>query len=319
VPGRAVTAGVCVGLTLLVLLVFAQVGNFDFVLLDDDLHVFENPHVNTGLTAQNVAWAFGVHGPGQWHPLAYLQHQFVYEYFGADARPHHLVNLAFHAASVVILLLALRKMTGRLWPSAFVAAVFGLHPLSVESVAWICERRDVMCGFFWMLTLWAYAGYARRGGGLRYFSVALCCALALMSKPMAVTLPCVLLLLDFWPLRRTQFWTSPADDNVTDALPPCPSRSLRLLIVEKIPLLGLSAVSSILSILSHQEAIVSFDAIPLHVRVANGLVAYMVYLRKMIWPTDLCVWYPHPTTQPLPGYRYSTYGFRLARTYNLSP
>ena len=298
VPGRADTAVVCVGLTLLVLLVFAEVGNFDFVSLDDPVHVYENPHVHTGLNVQNVAWAFGTHTPGQWHPLAYVSHQFVYEYFGSDARPHHLVSLAFHVASVVVLLLALRKMTGRLWPSAIVAAMFALHPLNVEPVAWICERRDVMCGLFWMLTLWAYAGYAQRGGRLRYFSVVLCCALALMSKPMAVTLPCVLLLLDLWPLRRTQFWTSPAADNVAGVLRACPPRSTWHLVLEKVPLLGLAAVSSVLSILSHRDAVVPFDVIPFHVRVAHTSVAYVVYLRKMIWPTDLCVWYPHPALQP---------------------
>jgi len=288
---------VCSVLALLVLLVFAQVGNFEFVNLDDNVHVYENPHVRTGLTAENVAWAFGLHGPGQWHPLAYLSHQWVYECFGEAPRPHHIVNLAFHVVSVLVLLLALRKMTGRLWPSAFVAAIFGLHPLSVEPVAWICERRDVMCGFFWMLTLWAYAGYARRGGTWRYISVALCCLLALMSKPMAVTLPCVLLLLDFWPLRRTPFRTRFADEQMTTAVAACPPRSFLFLALEKLPLLGLSLVCGVLSILCHKLAIISLDSIPLHVRVMNGLLAAIVYLRKMVWPADLCVWYPHPALQ----------------------
>jgi tetratricopeptide (TPR) repeat protein len=285
-------------LTLLVLLVFAQVGNFDFVNLDDDIYVYDNPHVHTGLTAENVVWAFGVHGPAQWHPLAYISHQLVYETLGANARPHHFANLAFHLASVLLLFLALRKMTGRLWPSALVAAMFGLHPLNVEPVAWICERRDVMCALFWMLTLWVYAGYARRGGALRYTSVALCCALALMSKPMAVTLPFALLLLDLWPLRRTSLGTCSPKDPLAQDLPACPPRSLSFLVWEKLPLLGLAVIASVLSILSHRSAVIAFDTVPLHVRVANGLVAYAVYLRKMIWPRDLCAWYPHPASQP---------------------
>jgi len=280
-----------------ILLVFAKVGNFDFVSLDDDVHVYKNDHVTSGLTAQNVRWAFGLHGPGQWHPLAYMSHQFVYEYFGASPRPHHLVNLAFHLGSTIFLLLALRNMTQQLWPSALVATLFALHPLQVESVAWVCERRDVMFAFFWMVTLWVYAGYAKRGGLWRYLGVVLFCALAMMSKPMAVTLPCALLLLDIWPLKRVQLRIprTSADGDKTETL--APRRAWKVVLIEKIPLLALSVLASILSILSHEMAIVSFQVIPIHVRIANALIAYVVYLRKFIWPSDLAVWYPHPVTQ----------------------
>ena len=292
------TAGLCLVLIVVTVLVYARVGGFDFIDLDDNEHVYKNRHVVTGLNRSNIAWAFGIHGPGQWHPLAWLSHQLVCTAFGLDAGAHHVVNLAFHVASVVVLLLALKRLTGALWPSAFVAALFALHPLPGESVAWVCERRDVMCGLFWMLTLWAYGAYAQRGGLGRYGLVAVCLVSALMSKPMAVTLPCVLLLLDYWPLARMGRAASDRANPsslVGKDQPRTRLRSVSFLVMEKVPLLALSIIAGVLTILCHAFALAPLEVFTLPMRVSTAVLAYTSYLRKMVWPVDLAVFYPHRT------------------------
>ncbi len=284
------------------LAVFAGVAGHEFVNFDDDVHVYRNQHVFRGLSDENLKWAFGVHGPSQWHPLAWLSHQLDCHIFGADnaaAGKHHLVSLLLHTANVLLLFEFLRRATGRLWPSALTAALFGVHPLSVESVAWISERRDVLSTLFWMLTLLAYLGYARHGGAWRYLLVAGCLALGLMAKPMLVTLPCVLLLLDFWPLGRWRPWMRPESVDGLSATG-CPVQGLRWLVWEKIPLLGLSAVSGVLTVLCQREvgAIHSVDAYPVGARLGNTLLSYGIYLRKMLWPADLSICYQSSITPP---------------------
>jgi hypothetical protein len=263
-------------LVLLVLAVFLQVGNHSFVNFDDPQYVYENPHVQRGLTKESLAWAFTSTGQANWHPLTWLSHMTDVELFGLDAGWHHRVSVLFHLLNTVLLFLVLQRMTGGLWQSAFVAGLFGVHPLHVESVAWVAERKDVLSAFFWMLSLWAYAAYAERKGAARYGLVVSFFFLGLLSKPMVVTLPFVLLLLDYWPLGRM-------------------NRFLDLL-AEKAPLFLLSVGSCAATYAAQQRegAIPPADLFPLAVRVANAVVSYVRYLGKTVWPASLTVFYPHP-------------------------
>jgi hypothetical protein len=195
----------CLVLAVVVLVVYAQVLGHDFVSYDDPDYVSQNPHVRGGLTRGNVVWAFSAGHAGNWHPLTWLSHMLDVQLFGMNPGPHHLTNVVLHAASALLLFLVLNRMTGAFWQSAFVVALFALHPLRVESVAWLAERKDALSTFFWMLTLWFYARYVEQPDIKRYLTVLGTFALGLMAKPMLVTLPFVLFLLDFWPLGRTPF------------------------------------------------------------------------------------------------------------------
>lgn len=287
-PARRATLAAAIGIVLATLAVYGQTAGHGFVSLDDPRYVSQNPHVARGLGVDGLAWAFTTGEASNWHPLTWVSHLLDATLFGVeDAGPHHLVNVALHATASVLLLFALVRMTRDLGASAFVAALFALHPLHVESVAWVSERKDVLSGVFWMLTMLAYARYAERPDGLRYATVALCLALGLLAKPVLVTLPCVLLLLDHWPLER---WRSRHD--------------LRRLVVEKLPLLGLAAVSSIVTFSVQRGAMEQLAHVPLAHRTANAVVAYAVYLRKLVWPRDLAPFYPHPFRpgqEPLSG------------------
>jgi hypothetical protein len=275
-------------LAVVTLVLYAQVSVFGFINLDDPDYVYNNEYVQSGLTVSNTVWAFTLHGPGQWHPLTWISHQLDCQLFQLDAGMHHLVNAWFHVANTVLLFLVLRKMTASLFPSFLVAALFGWHPLSVESVAWVSERRDVLSTLFWLLTLYAYVGYARVGGWRAYGWVMLMLACGLMSKPMVVTLPCALLLLDGWPLRR---WNRIADAESTR-----PSRGLGYLVGEKLPLLALSLIASVFTFLIQvqEQAVGTLDGYPVMTRLGNAVVSYATYLRKMVWPHDLTFFYPYP-------------------------
>jgi protein O-mannosyl-transferase len=268
---------VALALAVVTLAVYAPVHGYGFVDYDDDEYVFRNPHVQAGLDAESVAWAFTSMEAANWHPLTWLSHMLDCQLFGLDPAGHHLVSVALHAANAVLLFLALSSLTGRLWPSALVAALFALHPLNVESVAWIAERKNLLCTFFWMLTLCAYGRYARRPGPAWYAAVVATTALALLSKPMAVTLPLVLLLLDFWPLRRLSRATA-----------------VRLC-VEKLPLVVLAVIVSAITFQAHLRggSVVAMEAIPPRARLANALVSYLAYVFKLVWPARLGVFYPH--------------------------
>ena len=268
---------VALALAVVTLAVYAPVHGHRFVDYDDDEYVFRNPHVQAGLDAESVAWAFTTMEAANWHPLTWLSHMLDFQLFGLDPAGHHLTSLALHAANVVLLFLALASLTGRPWPSAFVAALFALHPLNVESVAWISERKNLLCTFFWMLTLGAYGRYARRPRPGWYAAVVAGTALALMSKPMAVTLPLVLLLLDFWPLGRLSRATA-----------------VRLCL-EKLPLLVLAAIVSAVTFQAHLRGgtVVAMEAIPPRARLANAVVSYLAYVFKLAWPARLGVFYPH--------------------------
>jgi Flp pilus assembly protein TadD len=253
---------------------YAPVRHHDFINVDDPQYVFDNPHVRDGLSGASVAWAFTTNHAGNWHPLTWLSHMADVEVHGLSPGGHHLSNVILHAANTVILFLALVRLTGAAGPSLVVAALFGLHPLRVESVAWIAERKDVLSGLFWMLALLAYARYAARPSSGRYLGVALACACGLMSKPSVVTLPIVLLLLDFWPLQRS---------------------GVRRLVLEKVPLLAMSAATAAITLLVQQQggAVRTFDALPLGDRLSNAVAAYVSYLWKAVWPTGLAPLYPY--------------------------
>jgi tetratricopeptide (TPR) repeat protein len=281
------------------LLVYWQVRSHDFVNLDDNLYVTENRHVQAGFTREGILWAFTSTQASNWHPLTWLSHMLDCELFGLEAWGHHLTNMLLHVINSVFLFLLFSRMTGAFWQSAFVAALFALHPLHVESVAWISERKDVLSTLFWILTMWAYVRYVTSPGAGRYLLVFLLLGLGLMAKPMLVTLPFVLLLMDYWPLGRFQTGQSGHPITRTNQNPNTASyqgsRTLSL-VWEKVPLIGLSAASSIVTYLVQHSggAIQSFTLFPLNTRVANALVAYVSYIGKMIWPRNLAVFYPHP-------------------------
>jgi tetratricopeptide (TPR) repeat protein len=279
---RWLTIGVSVFLLSLTWLVFGQTLGYDFVNYDDPRYVYQNTRITSGINLANVAWAFTHVHSENWHPLTTITHMLDCQLYGLHAGWHHFTNVLLHCLAVVLLFVALERMTSVLWRSAFVAAVFAVHPLHVESVAWIAERKDVLSAVFFMLTLLAYLHYTRAPSIGRYLTVAFVIALGLMSKPMLVTLPFVLLLLDFWPLGRFEARKSNT------------GRQLLRLILEKIPLIALSVVSSIVTFLAQRGAIGWTEELPISERISNAFVAYVIYIRQMFWPAGLAVFYPHP-------------------------
>jgi len=287
--------------TLLILSVFAvywPVANYEFVKYDDDTYVTNNRHVSTGLSWQNIRWAFAKGYAGDWHPVAYLSHMLDFQLFGANAGAHHLTNVLFHIANTLLLFGILKRMTGALWASAFVAAIFALHPLHVESVAWVAERKDVLSTLFWLLTMWAYVRYCENPKATRYFLTLLLFGLGLMAKPMLVTLPFVLFLLDYWPLERVAFGTWGGDDNSQNnkADNDAGRKSILHLLIEKVPFLGFSVVASVVTFLVERSggAMHTMEAFDLKSRFGNAIVSYVTYIIKMLWPARLAVLYPHP-------------------------
>ena len=272
---------ICIFLAVSTFAVYSQVQDHEFINYDDDKYVTNNEYVKAGFTRDSVGWALTTSYNSNWHPMTWLSHMLDAELFGPNSKGHHLTNLLFHIANVLLLFLVLLRMTGALWQSGFVAALFALHPLNVESVAWVAERKNVLSTFFWLLTMWAYIRYAQKTNLKRYSLVILFFAMGLMSKPMLVTLPFVLLLLDYWPLRRLQ------SDRRT---------AISRLVYEKIPLLVLVA-GSVVTTLTVQKmggALGSLNAFPIQERVINALVSYWLYLQKMIWPGGLAIFYAHP-------------------------
>ena len=248
-------------------MVFGQTLHHEFVNLDDEDYVYENPTVSRGLTSYGITWAFTHTYASNWHPLTWISHMLDCQLYGLNPGGHHLTSVLLHAATAILLFLVLRQMTGALWASAFVAAVFAIHPLRVESVAWVSERKDVLSGLFFMLTLAAYVRYARGTFSPgRYLMVVLCFAMGLMAKPMLVTLPFVLLLLDYWPLGRML------------------RTALRPLVVEKIPLLVLSIASCAVTIPAQGEAVAPISRVPIALRLGNAAISYVAYLGQMVFP-----------------------------------
>jgi tetratricopeptide (TPR) repeat protein len=283
--------GICAALAILVFIVYGQTLYFDFVNYDDNGYVYENPEVTAPLTLGAVARAFTHKEIGLWTPLVTISHMLDWQLYGSNAGGHHLTNVLLHLGSAILLFLILRQMTGALWRSAFVAAVFAIHPLRVESVAWIAERKDVLSGLFFMLTLGAYLRYVQRpDSGARYLVVIFLFALGLMCKPMLVTLPFVLLLLDYWPLKRL-FRPSPIDGESSKEF----SVNWRA-VLEKIPLLALSLGLCVATMLGGSETgvrVIEIDQIPFWTRMREAPVWLVTYLLQMVWPAGLAVVYTH--------------------------
>ena len=278
---------------------YFQVLDHEFIDYDDQLYVTENRQVQAGLTLEGIGWAFTTFHTGNWHPVTWLSHMLDVELYGMNPRGHHFTSLLLHTANTVLLFLVLHRMTGALWRSAAVSALFAIHPLHVESVAWVAERKDALSGFFFFLTIWAYVGYSRRGGKLRYLGVIVFYAFGLMSKPMLVTLPFVLALLDYWPLDRiTREEEKPKGEKrgISAVKPVAAGAPILWLVYEKIPLLILAAASSVVTVIAQQKggAVSSLAQVPLGARVGNALVSYVSYIGKMLWPKNLAVFYPHP-------------------------
>jgi cytochrome c-type biogenesis protein CcmH/NrfG len=276
------TIGICVILAGLTWLVFGQTLWHDFINYDDPRYVYENTKITGGLSISGIAWAFTHIHSMNWHPLTTISHMLDCQLYGLNAGWHHVTNVLLHTLAAILLFLALQQMTGAVWRSAFVAAVFAIHPLRVESVAWVAERKDVLSGVCFMLTLLAYVYYTRAPSLSRYLAVALVFVLGLMSKPMLVTLPLVLLVLDYWPLRRIGRQTSD------------PRRQLLMPVLEKIPLIALSAVSSFVTLLAQKGAVGWTEDLPILERINNAAVSYVLYIWQMFWPMNLAVFYPHP-------------------------
>jgi len=289
-------------LALTAFIAFEPVRYCDFTF-DDVPYITRNQYIRAGLTREGIAWAFAGR-ISYWHPLTWLSHMLDCQLFGINPGWHHLTNLLFHIANALLLFSLLKRMTGALWRSAFVAALFALHPLQVESVAWVSERKDVLSTLFWMLTIAAYLRYVKRLGLAWYLLALLSFALGLMAKPMVVTLPFVLLLLDYWPLGRLQPSQLANHSNgqtcKSGIAGPKGPLALRL-VAEKVPFFILSAVSIYLSFLSSQrlETMVSTELVPMKLRIANVPVSYVKYIGKIFWPQDLAVFYPFPAMVPM--------------------
>lgn len=294
-PSRLVLSCVCAVLAVAAVLPYVQVGSFGFISFDDPGYVRDNPLVNGGLRVEAIGDAFTQTREANWHPLTWLSHMLDCELFGLDPGGHHLMNVTLHALNAVLLLLALRALTGSLWRSALVAALFAVHPLRVESVAWISERKDVLSGTFWMLTLLAYAAYARAPSRARYIRVLVAFTLGLLAKPMLVTLPCVLLLLDVWPLRRTGSRSCTGAGTGTEARA-FPAATWPTLVREKswMLLIGAGVAAATLYAQHTGEAIKNTQVTELGARVLNAFSATTGYISKSLWPVDLAFFYPHP-------------------------
>lgn len=277
---------ICLGLALIVIVPFYQTMQFKFVIYDDSRYILGNKNIQAGFDRSSVSWAFTTLFAYSWHPLTWLSLMLDYKMYGTSAGGYHVTNVLIHLVNTLMLFLIFGRMTGGLWKSGFVAALFAVHPLHVESVAWVMARKDVLSAMFWLLTMAAYAYYADNPSLRRYVWVFIAFGLGLMSKPMLVTLPVVLLLLDFWPLRRFQGGAFIAGQR---------------LILEKIPLIALSAVISAITIHAQGSsgALKSFGDIGLSERMVNAVVSYGGYVAKMLWPVNLAVFYPYPTSFPI--------------------
>ena len=295
-PGQSTTTFgrselfIAFGLVAVTLTVYAQVMSHQFIILDDNRYIRENPIVNRGLTLTGIAWAFTTFHAANWHPLTWLSHMLDCQIFGLNAGGHLLVNALIHASNTLFLFLFLRRVTGAKWRSAIVAALFALHPLHVESVAWAAERKDTLSTFFGLLSLVAYARYVETTSWKHYALVAVALALGLMAKPMLVTWPFVLLLLDYWPLRRYQWQPATGTEGFIKALAP--------LVREKLPLFCLVAASMVITFIaqSHGGAVRTLVDVPVSLRLSNAIVSYAKYLFLTLWPSGLTVYYPFART-----------------------
>jgi protein O-mannosyl-transferase len=292
---------ICLTLALVTLAVFYQVHSFNFINIDDNVYVSENPNIQNGLTLNALKWAFTTGYASFWHPLTWLSLMLDQQVSGPGPAGFHITNLLLHLANTLLLFIVLKKMTNALWQSAFVAALFALHPLHVESVAWIAERKDVLSTLFWLLTMLAYAQYVKKPDIIRYLLTVLVFVLGMMAKPMLVTLPFVFLLLDYWPLNRIKHF----DKQV-----------LYRLVLEKIPFIILSAVASAIAYYVQQSAgaLPTFSGFPLKYRIYNAFISYVIYIEKLFYPAGLSIFYPHLGQNVSVVYALISAGILLAAT-----
>lgn len=277
-----------------IVVVYIKVQNFDFVGYDDKLYVTQNQYVQKGISTEGIKWAFTTFHAANWHPLTWLSHMLDCEVYGLNPAGHHWTNVLFHISNTILLFLILFRMTGAIWRSAFVTALFALHPLHVESVAWIAERKDVLSTFYGLLAIAAYYRYVKKSSAKYYILVIALLSLSLMAKPMLVTIPFVLLLLDFWPLKRFQYqrdFSLESEKTYGDAI-----RRHHRIIIEKIPLFIPVVILCIVTFIAQKSegAVKAIGALPLKCRIANAIVSYVSYVLKAIWPHKLAVSYPHP-------------------------
>lgn len=312
VRSRALIVGIYLFLVLISLAVFGHTVRFDFVNFDDNLYIYNVPAIKAGLTRHGIALAFIKPHASNWHPLTTISHMLDCQLYGLNAGGHHATNVLLHIIAVLLLFRVLRQMTGAVWKCAIVAALFAVHPLHVESVAWVSERKDVLSAVFFLLMLGAYARYARAMHIWRYLVVAVLFVAGLMSKPMLISAPIILLLLDYWPLRR--FELSSLTPGNAEGFPNNQRRRLRRLLLEKIPLLILSAGAGIITFILQKRATGAIPPLPLLWRVQNAFVSYVLYVWKTLWPTNLAVFYPHPNDTLAVWEVILAIGFLLAMT-----
>jgi hypothetical protein len=287
---------VCLFLMVATYCAYQQVGGHEFVTFDDGLYITENIRIQSGMNLENIAWSFTTIHSSNWHPLTWMSHMLDVSLFKMHPGSHHLVSLFFHLVNSLLLFFVFRQMTGDIWPSAFVAALFAIHPLHVESVAWVSERKDVLSTFFGMLTLLSYGRFVKSGIRRSYISALLFFILGLMAKPMLVTLPFVMLLLDYWPLCRIKFKKNLHSASYVDK-----NISLFDLVIEKIPFFIIAAASCILTFYAQRSggSVATLEVFPLGLRIGNAAVAYINYIAKMFYPVHLSAFYPHPYSLPM--------------------
>jgi len=291
-------------IALAIFVIYGQAYHFEYINLDDPFYITDNRYVYSGLTGKNISWAFLFKNSDfktYWHPLTWLSHMLDSQLFGLDPGMHHIINIIFHTANSLLLFIVFKRMTGARWQSAFVAALFALHPLNVESVAWVAERKNVLSTFFWMLTMHAYVVYTERPALSRYLFVVFFFTLGLLAKPMLVTLPCVLFLMDYWPLGRLQLSRRIYQGDGAALGYPVQGTSYIRLVWEKIPLLSLAIAATYLSssVLKSLKEMATVAQVPMGLRLSNALVTYVKYILKMFWPQKLTVFYPLPEHIPL--------------------
>ena len=280
-------------LIILILGVYWPVQDYEFVNYDDSLYVYDNYKIRSGINIENLIYAVKDVHTGHWHPLTMISHMLDWQLFGNNSGGHHWTSVIIHILNTILLFIFFRYVTGAIWPSAFLAALFAIHPLNVESVAWIAERKNVLSTFFWILTMLFYVWYVQLPGWKRYLPVFFCFALGLMSKPMLVTLPFVLLLLDYWPLNRMGINFQNDDQNEATSIIADKSR-IFFLVLEKTPLLVLTIISICLTFYAAQSVnTIADDILPLTARISNAIFSYAVYIKKLFWPFDLAFFYPH--------------------------
>lgn len=282
---------ICIGLFLLTLGAYWRVSGCEFVRYDDNDYVYEFPLVTNGLEFRSLWAAFPVVHASNWHPLTWISHMVDWELFGSNPAGHHWMNLLFHATNAVLLFVVFWRMTGAIWPSAFVALLFAVHPVNVESVAWVSQRKTVLSTFFWLLSTWAYVGYCSRPGVVRYLATLLLFALALLCKPMVVTFPFALLLLDYWPLRRS----APRETGADEAQESLLSRWLPL-VIEKTPFFVIAGLSCLMTLYAQESAKSDYTFLPMSARLANAIISYLGYMTTLVWPFGLHILYLHPMT-----------------------